>query len=134
MWAFDGMAATVCRCSSDVCALGRSTFRWRSSSRRRPVDGTPATLGALPPHPRDLSLYAQSRMYAKMKSYEGFTEKRGEPCVTDSPPASGPVSALGLLPSRALSSEQALKHSTTHSLGRPQNMRQLLSLGQQQLP
>ncbi len=61
-------------------------------------------LGASPQTPGIYRITAQSRRM-KMRAME--MKKRGEPSRTNSPSASGPGSALGLLPSVALSSAQA---------------------------
>ena len=61
-------------------------------------------LGASPQTPGIYRISAQSRRM-EMRAME--MKKRGEPSRTNSPSASGPGSALGLLPSVALSSAQA---------------------------
>ena len=79
---------------------GRSLSR-KSRSAEEAVFSGP---GASPQTPGIYRITAQSR---SMKLSATNKKKGGEPSSTNSPPASGPGSALGLLPSRALSSAQA---------------------------
>ena len=53
---------TACPFGSVGCGWEKSICRLRSSTRPRPIESAAAHLGALPPDPRDLSLWAQSRI------------------------------------------------------------------------